>query len=203
MNLPMNSCVYALCQHVLKEQCWKITKKTKETKKTTKANDALMIHANHIDRLVDKQHTMTYQQCMDMAAQLCVQLEYLLSVQHCAYYGFDLSSVLCIDGQWLFCSPRYLLPLDRAQTTITLLYPSSTLFFSNSDVQSITQLPASLPATCAYPSLAYLILYCLEIQETKETKENTDNTIIPPWLSHTKLYWFLHRCIHEQLLVLI
>jgi hypothetical protein len=69
----------------------------------------------------------------------------------------------------------------------------------NPEIGNITTLPSKIHYQSSYYSLAALIIYCLL---NKDKVEENLETILKP-IFYTKIYWFLKRCLHKRILLLI
>jgi hypothetical protein len=72
----------------------------------------------------------------------------------------------------------------------------------NAEIGNITTLPSKIHYQSSYYSLAALVIYCLLNKEKVETKGEDLETILKP-IFYTKIYWFLKRCLHKRILLLI
>jgi hypothetical protein len=75
-------------------------------------------------------------------------------------------------------------------------------YFSSPELFKLTNLPAEVNYKCVYYSLGVLVVLCLlnvyllvgnEIKTAKEI-----DVILTP-IKGTKIYWFIKRCIHEDI----
>jgi hypothetical protein len=142
-------------------------------------------------------NTFTYNQCIELIDDLSKQLFYIRK-KGFAPYGFDITDILTIDGTFIFCSTQYLLPLDEENEAIIFTYPINRPYFSNPEVFKLTSLPTEINHKCGYYSLGLLIVFLL--LKTKldqiEQIEQIENVLVP--LYNTKIYWFLKRCLDED-----
>lgn len=73
------------------------------------------------------------------------------------------------------------------------------------EISNITSLPSKIHYQSSYYSLAALVIYCLlnkDIQAIEEIVEENLETLLKP-IFYTKIYWFLKRCLHKRILLLI
>jgi|LauGreDrversion4_2_1035121.scaffolds.fasta_scaffold40039_3 hypothetical protein len=134
-----------------------------------------------------------------MIDDLTKQINYLHKMGY-GFYGFDVNDVIIIDNNFIFCSVEYLLPLY--QDTIIFDCPIKMPYFSSPELFKLTNLPAEVNYKCVYYSLGVLVVLCLlniyllvgnEIKTAKEI-----DVILTP-IKGTKIYWFIKRCIHEDI----
>ena len=85
---------------------------------------------------------------------------------------------------------------------IIFVSPIKQPYFSNPEVYQLTRLPTIINYKCCYYSFGSLIVFCLLHiyllvgNEFKTTKE-IDNIIYP--LFNTKMYWFIKRCLEDDI----
>jgi hypothetical protein len=135
-----------------------------------------------------------------MIDDLTKQINYLHKIDY-GFYGFDVNDVLIIDNNFIFCSAEYLLPLD--QDAIIFDSPIKMPYFSSPELFKLTNLPAEVNYKCIYYSLGVLVVLCvlnkyLLVGNEIKTAEEIDVILTP--IKGTKIYWFIKRCIHEDIL---
>jgi hypothetical protein len=138
--------------------------------------------------------------CIRMIDDLTKQIKYLYNNGY-GFYGFDVNDIIIIDGIFIFCSAEYLLPLD--QDTIVFRCPIKLPYFSSPELFKLTNLPAEVNYKCIYYSLGVLVVLCvlnkyLLVGNEIKTAEEIDVILTP--IKGTKIYWFIKRCIHEDIL---
>ena len=130
---------------------------------------------------------------------LTKQILYLRSLG-LSFYGFDIDDILTIDETFIFCSTKYLLPLEN--DSIIFLSPIKQSYFSNPELFKLTSLPSEINYKCCFYSLGSLVVfsllntYLLVANELK-TSEQIDKILEP--LYNTKIYWFLKRCLDDDI----
>jgi hypothetical protein len=142
---------------------------------------------------------MTYVMCMKMIDDLTKQLLFLKKINY-GFYGLDIQDIILIDNTFVFCSAQNVLQI--VNDSFIFYAPINHPYFSNPELIELTSLPAEINHKCIYYSLGSLIVFCLLNQyllvgnEIKSAKEI--DAILSP-IINTKLYWFLKRCLNEQI----
>ena len=71
------------------------------------------------------------------------------------------------------------------------------------EISNITTLPSKIHYQSSYYSLAALVIYCfLNKTELEKLDVKKEDTLLKP-IFYTKIYWFLKRCLHKRILLLI
>lgn len=142
--------------------------------------------------------------CIKMIDTITQQIKCLEAHKY-AYYGHNIEDILVIDNNiFININPNTLLPINQ-DNTITFLTPFLKPEFVSPLIKQITFLPTKVSFQEGYYSLATLVIYCLlnviiDINADKEI-DNID-TILKP-IFYTKTYWFLKRCLKQNILLLI
>jgi hypothetical protein len=139
--------------------------------------------------------------CIKMIDTLTQQIKYLEQINY-AFYGHNVSDILVInDDIFININANTLLPITN--NSITFLYPFKKPHFLNPEISMITSLPSKIHFKSGYYSLAALIIYCL-LNEDIQDKDNDkkEEEVLKP-IFYTKIYWFLKRCLHKRILLLI
>jgi hypothetical protein len=150
---------------------------------------------------------MPYNTCIKMIDDLTKQIIYLKK-QNFGFYGFNLNDILVIDDTFIFCCSDFLLPLVKEHC---IFYsPIDNPYFSNPEILDLKQLPSKIYHKCSYYSFGSLITFCLLnkyllVGNEIKSVEDIDSILLP--LNNTKIYWFIKRCldqdIHKRILLLI
>jgi hypothetical protein len=144
-------------------------------------------------------HKINFNVCIKMIDELTKQILFLKKINY-GFYGIDINDILIIDNKFIFCSAQNILPI--VNNAFIFYAPINRPYFSNPEILELTTLPAEINYKCVYYSLGALVVFCLfnkyllvgnEIKDTKEI-----DTILSP-INNTKLYWFLKRCLTEQI----
>lgn len=146
-----------------------------------------------------KEKKLSHGECIKLIDDLSKQILYLNKLD-LGFYGFDIGDILTIDKTFIICSTQFLLPLDN--NSIIFTSPIKHPYFSNPELFELTSLPAEINYKCCYYSLGLLVvfsllnIYLLVGNELKTSDEV--NKIIEP-LYNTKIYWFLKRCLDDNI----
>jgi hypothetical protein len=141
---------------------------------------------------------LSHQTCVKLIDDLSKQILYLYKFGY-TFYGFDIDDILIIDNNFIFCSTQYLYPLYHDK--IIFVSPIKQPYFSNPELYKLTSLPAEISHKSCYYSLGLLVSFVLlnsHLLVTHEIKtpDQIDKIINP--LYNTKIYWFIKRCLDED-----
>jgi hypothetical protein len=132
-----------------------------------------------------------------------VKIKYLENAKY-AFYGHSIDDILVVNGDiFINISANTLIPIKDNQ--ISFLSPFIKTQFMSLEIRNITSLPSKIHYQSSYYSLAALVIYCLlnkDIQTKVETKVEDLEHLLKP-IFYTKIYWFLKRCLHKRILLLI
>ena len=163
----------------------------------------LYFTAETIETIDKKDKKISPAKCIKMIDTLTQQIKYLEQINY-AFYGHNVSDILVInDDIFININANTLLPITN--NSITFLYPFEKPYFLNPEISTITRLPSKIHFKSGYYSLAALIIYCLlneDIQDNKDNKDKKEEEVLKP-IFYTKIYWFLKRCLHKRILLLI
>ena len=141
----------------------------------------------------------TYKKCIKMIDDLTKQMINLKKMGY-GFYGFDINDILTIDNTFIFCSTENLLPV--IEDNIIFYFPIKTPYFSSPEIMKLTNLPSEINYKCSFYSLGVLVVfyllnnYLLVGNEIKSVEE-IGNILLP--LNNTKIYWFIKRCLEENI----
>ena len=154
-----------------------------------------------LETYLDSQHGLLSEAlCIKMIDTLTQQIKCLEAHKY-AYYGHNIEDILVIDNNiFININPNTLLPINQ-DSTITFLSPFLKPEFVSPLIKQITFLPTKVPFQEGYYSLATLVIYCLLNVIVDINADNID-TILKP-IFYTKTYWFLKRCLTQNILLLI
>ena len=144
--------------------------------------------------------------CIRMIDTLTRQIKYLEKKQY-AFYGHSIDDILVVnDDIFININTNTLLPIK--DNYISFLSPFIKTQFMSTEINNIKTLPSKIQYQSSYYSLAALVIYCLLNKELYakgevETKEVEDLEHLLKPIFYTKIYWFLKRCLHKRILLLI
>ena len=125
--------------------------------------------------------------CLSKQQQILEKLGY-------SFYTFRLKDIIVIDDKYFFCiGPELIMPINN-KTFLTFYKPPRTenkkeenkeaeADFSSPELLAMNSIPFKISVKTIYYSFGALAIYCLGNPSTYE---------------HTKLYWFIKRCIIEE-----
>ena len=141
-----------------------------------------------------------------MIFDISTQMQYLLEEENSVFIGFDPRHILVVnDNIYLYINGKHLERIDE-QENIEIKYPPNAQdFIFAPELYEITELPCKMNYKCSYYSIGILYLYMFKTIETKNMQKIDTNDIeeITQLLknlsiNHTKIYYFLHRCLQEN-----
>jgi len=165
--------------------------------------NVIIFSAEKVETLSDyldksENRKMNYLHVIKFIHNITKQMNYLYENNY-SFYGFDLDDILVINQSLFFvASSNYLLPIVD-KTNILFYNPIKMPYFSNPELFELTSLPYEINYKCSYYSLGAIVVYCLlnnyllvgnEIKSEREIEKSLSS------IKHTKMYWFLKRCLN-------
>jgi hypothetical protein len=144
------------------------------------------------------EHNKKYIHSIKIIDELTKQIFYLKKMGY-GFYGFDINDILVIDDIFIFCSAEHLLPI--VDDNIIFYSPIKTPYFSSPEILELTTLPSEINYKCSYYSLGALVVFCLlnkYLLVGNEIKSLEEVEVILSPLYNTKIYWFIKRCLEEN-----
>ena len=141
--------------------------------------------------LSQRREKLQYIEGVKIAQYLGQQLFYLEKYAH-TFSWFSLDNILVIDESSFLCvGLEQLMPIDAFgriwfTTPFSLKQPHIA-----PEIQRLMTLPSYATYKAVYYSLGSLIIFCLAVDDEQSTKMQ----LRLEFIAHTKLYWFLLRCI--------
>ena len=148
------------------------------------------------EKVTSFKHKLSHIECIRLIDALSQQIFYLHELGF-GFYGFDINDILTIDGISIFCNATHLLPLHSNHFIITS--PINQPYFSSPELVELTSLPFEINYKCAYYSLGLLVVFSLLTINLLELKTPQEVEKILQPLYNTKMYWFLTRCLDEDI----
>ncbi len=141
----------------------------------------LHIYANNIEKLSNN-NKMNYNLVIYMMHCLSKQQLFLEQMGY-SFYNFCLKDIIVIDNKYFFCiNSELIMPIKK---NMLLFYkPPIKSEFSSPELLAITSIPFKLSYKTIYFSFGALAIYCLNCYE---------------YSSHTKLDWFIKRCMNNSI----
>ena len=149
--------------------------------------------------LEQKNKQLSHSTCIRLIDNLSKQILYLKKIGF-GFYGFDINDILTIDGIFIFCNTQHLLPLYNE--SFMFIAPIKKPYFSNPELFELTSLPFEINYKCCYYSLGLLVVFSLLniyllVGNELKSSEKIDKILEP--LYNTKIYWFLKRCLDDDI----
>ena len=117
--------------------------------------------------------------CLSKQQQILEKIGY-------SFYTFRLKDIIVIDDKYFFCiGPELIMPINNKKVLNFYKPPikRETCSFDSPELLAMNSIPFKISYKTIYYSFGALAIYCLGNPSTYE---------------HTKLYWFIKRCIGEE-----
>ena len=119
--------------------------------------------------------------CLSKQQQILEKIGY-------SFYTFRLKDIIVIDDKYFFCiGPELIMPINNKNKSLNFYKPpikeEKEKSFSSPELLAMNSIPFKISVKTIYYSFGALAIYCLGNPSTYE---------------HTKLYWFIKRCIIEE-----
>lgn len=117
--------------------------------------------------------------CLSKQQQILEKLGY-------SFYTFRLKDIIVIDDKYFFCiGPELIMPINNKNKSLIFYKPPKTDIqsFNSPELLAMNSIPFKISYKTIYYSFGALAIYCLGNPSTYE---------------HTKLYWFIKRCIGKE-----
>ena len=127
------------------------------------------------------------------------------------FYNIHMNDIIVVDDLWFICiNPNFIQKIEYVEPNkkggnFHFYYPFIRNEYSSPELCEISGLPAKVSSKTVYYSFGALIMRCLFVNNTNKTitktKENTHTGQIKQLQSiiNTKLYWFLVRCLSDNI----
>ena len=131
-------------------------------------------------------------------SDLTKQLSYLISIFNQCFLGYHPENIIVIDqDKFAYLSSEHLSPVNHHNHMIHTFPFSPNDFYLSPEQEQIRELPAYVPYTSAFYSLAS---FSLSTIETEETEDQERETLIEERLNNlaingTPFYWILKKCL--------
>lgn len=129
---------------------------------------------------------------VDLIDCLSKQMLYLKNLGY-GFYGFGMKDILTIDDKYIIINNDVLKELHNDYIIIDSLIEKP--YFSSPEIINMKVLPSRVYYSCEFYSLGSLLVYCL-FGKHLFIEEDVDRVLFP--ITNTKIYWFIKRCIHED-----
>ena len=115
--------------------------------------------------------------CLSKQQQILEKIGY-------SFYTFRLKDIIVIDDKYFFCiGTELIMPINKNKSLIFYKPPIKEENFSSPELLAMNSIPFKISVKTIYYSFGALAIYCLGNPSTYE---------------HTKLYWFIKRCIGKE-----
>ena len=116
--------------------------------------------------------------CLSKQQQILEKIGY-------SFYTFRLKDIIVIDDKYFFCiGPELIMPINKNKVLNFYKPPKIDIYsFCSPELLAMNSIPFKISVKTIYYSFGALAIYCLGNPSTYE---------------HTKLYWFIKRCIGEE-----
>ena len=116
--------------------------------------------------------------CLSKQQQILEKIGY-------SFYTFRLKDIIVIDDKYFFCiGPELIMPINKNKVLNFYKPPKIDIYsFCSPELLAMNSIPFKISVKTIYYSFGALAIYCLGNPSTYE---------------HTKLYWFIKRCMYES-----
>jgi len=140
--------------------------------------------------LASRENKLSVSECIQLIDNISKAFKYLKK-HNLGYYGLDLADILVIDDTYyLICNTVRLMSIRKEMLQINCLIENCE--FSNPEIASLTQLPATINLKSVYYSVGLLVIFVLL---NRKVVKGSDIEKIIAVLRGSKLYWFIKRCV--------
>jgi hypothetical protein len=132
-----------------------------------------------------------------MLDQLTKQILYLKKYDY-GFYGLNIKDILVINkNHFIIVNSVFLQPIIKEH--IHFFSPIQRPYFLDPQLFKLTKLPSTIHYKCIYYSLGVLLVFCLFnnyllVGNEEKSETEIENILLP--IKYTKIYWFLKRCFH-------
>jgi hypothetical protein len=144
-------------------------------------------------------YLLSHNDCIQLINDISKQIVFLHTMDY-GFYGFDLNDILMIDNHFVICSTHYFVPLT--DDLIYFHHPIKRPYFSSPEIIELTTLPSEIHYKCVFYSLGVLVVFCLlnnYLLVGNEIKSEEEIDIIISPLKNAKIYWFIKRCLYDDI----
>ena len=143
------------------------------------------------DFLKENKNEMEYMLVIDLRKNL-VMLKEILESKGVMFINLDLDDIIVIDSKrYLYVNYDNLYKLEGEHIIVEEIIEKFSKFMPKKEIDTKT-IPLKINIKSIYYNIADLLIYCLFNKQYKDKE-----TIV--YLYHTKLYWFLQRCLDEDI----
>lgn len=191
----------------------------------------ISFYAKKVETLREKAREMQYSDFVHLGECIGVQIFYLEQIGW-TFYGLCLDNIVVVDDNvYIYIGASHLAKIyEKEDKTIYFTSPFKKQgnggnggnggnvgnggnggnggnvgkLFLSSEIMSISILPASVDYRCVYSSLGELLLYLINgNSDNRDNRDNRDNENGLESIRETKLYWFIHRCIYDKIMLFL
>ena len=143
------------------------------------------------DFLKENKNEMEYMLVIDLLKNLAMMKE-ILESKGVMFINLDLDDIIVIDSKrYLYVNYDNLYKLEGEHIIVEEIIEKFSKFMPKKEIDTKT-IPLKINIKSIYYNIADLLIYCLFNKQYKDKE-----TIV--YLYHTKLYWFLQRCLDEDI----
>ena len=143
------------------------------------------------DFLKEHKNEMEYMLVIELLKNLAMMKE-ILESKGIMFINLDLDDIIVIDSKrYLYVNYDNLYKLEGEDIIVEKIIDKFSKFMPKKEIDTKT-IPLKINIKSIYYNIADLLIYCLFNKQYKDKE-----TIV--YLYHTKLYWFLQRCLDEDI----
>jgi hypothetical protein len=141
--------------------------------------------------LKENKNEMEYMLVIDLLKNLAMMKE-ILESKGIMFINLDLDDIIVIDSKrYLYVNYDNLYKLEGEDIIVEEIIDKFSKFMPKKEIDTKT-IPLKINIKSIYYNIADLLIYCLFNKQYKDKE-----TIV--YLYQTKLYWFLQRCLDEDI----
>lgn len=140
---------------------------------------------------------LSHEWCLRLLYSLSEQIKYLIQEESKCFYQFDFENLLVMDDLFFYVSNEHLREIEDEHIQIYSILEKENGFFSPELFQTNSMPPISIHYKTIYYSLALLIISAGLYKKIECLNKNMFEKLCKP-LKESKLYYFLIRCLHED-----
>ena len=139
----------------------------------------------------------THDLSLKLAFSLSTQLQYLLTKTRYSFLKYETKNILVIDEEvFIYLSNEHL--VKREQEDINIILPFSKKEYISPELLYVRRVPEKINYRTIYYSLGLLVAHCSIFNKEEEEEEDIFNSLEKS-IGKTKLFYFLKRCLHEDI----
>ena len=115
------------------------------------------------------------------------------------FYAFDKNDILVIDGNFIFCDTKHILPIVETidSSIFVIKFIKNIPYYASPEITQIHKLPTNIHYNTCYYSLGMILVEILLHEKASRLEYNMDSLLST--IKLTKWFWFLKRCFQNDI----